>query len=268
MTPRGRPIPSENTTATPLLEEADYQVQLVDLLAEVRVAQTYRNSEATNIEAVFTFPMPLDATLLDLELELGDRRLTGVVEPRREGQERYEDAVVDGDTAVLLEEVQPGLFTLNAGNLLAGETARISLRYAQLFNWQGDAFRFFLPTAAAPRYGDPDAAGLEPHEVPAVDLMAENSCRIEIEASGSLAQAAFVSPSHRIERERSGQSTTIRTAGDRTWMDRDFVLEVKAADDERTFAVREQDGEGAVLWASFHPSWGSTRSTWSFSGRC
>ena len=40
---------------------------LQDLLAEVTVSQTYRNDECTNIEAVYTFPMPLDAVLLDLE---------------------------------------------------------------------------------------------------------------------------------------------------------------------------------------------------------
>ena len=34
---------------------------LRDLLAEVTVSQTYRNDERVNIEAVYTFPLPLDA---------------------------------------------------------------------------------------------------------------------------------------------------------------------------------------------------------------
>ena len=52
---------------------------LQDLLAEVTVSQTYRNDERVNIEAVYTFPLPLDAVLLDLEVEIGGRRLKGVV---------------------------------------------------------------------------------------------------------------------------------------------------------------------------------------------
>ena len=37
---------------------------LQDLLADVTVSQTYRNDERVNIEAVYTFPLPLDAVLL------------------------------------------------------------------------------------------------------------------------------------------------------------------------------------------------------------
>ena len=255
MRPRSLPTPLNESASAPVLEQVDYRVRLIDLLAEVRVVQVYRNSGETNIEAVFTFPMPVDATLLALEVEIADRQLTGVVVERTAGQERYEDAVVDADSAILLEEVQPGLFTLNAGNLLSGETARISLRYAQVFGWQGNSFRFFLPTVVAPRYGDPGAGCLEPHQVPPVDLLTENTCRIEVEASGGLTRAEFVSPSHRIELERADDVTRIRLAGERTPMDRDFVLNVSAPEGERTFAVREENEEGAVLWASFHPTW-------------
>ena len=51
---------------------------LQDLLAEVTVSQTYRNDERVNIEAVYTFPLPLDAVLLDLEVDIGGRALKGV----------------------------------------------------------------------------------------------------------------------------------------------------------------------------------------------
>ena len=36
---------------------------LHDLLAEVTMCQSYRNEEQVNIEAVYTFPLPLDAVL-------------------------------------------------------------------------------------------------------------------------------------------------------------------------------------------------------------
>ena len=55
-------------------------------LPKVTVSQTYRNDERVNIEAVYTFPLPLDAVLLELEVEIGGRLLKGVVvekKPRR-----------------------------------------------------------------------------------------------------------------------------------------------------------------------------------------
>lgn len=52
---------------------------LRDLLSRMAVSRTYRNDEPANIEAVYTFPLPLDAVLLDLKVEIGGRVLKGVV---------------------------------------------------------------------------------------------------------------------------------------------------------------------------------------------
>jgi Ca-activated chloride channel family protein len=78
---------------------------LQDLLAEVTVSQTYRNDERTNIEAVYTFSLPLDAVLLDLEVDIGGRGLKGVVVEKKAAEEKYEDAVEAGDAAVMLEAI-------------------------------------------------------------------------------------------------------------------------------------------------------------------
>ena len=82
---------------------------LQDLLAEVTVSQTYRNDERVNIEAVYTFPLPLDAVLLELGVEIGRRVLKGVVVEKKAAEEKYEDAVEAGDAAVMLEAIEPGL---------------------------------------------------------------------------------------------------------------------------------------------------------------
>ncbi|MEO8185435.1 MAG: VIT domain-containing protein, partial [Deltaproteobacteria bacterium] len=82
---------------------------LRDLLGEVTVCQTYRNDEDVNIEAVYTFPLPLDAVLLDLRVTIGDRTLTGVVLEKKTAEGQYEDAVAAGDAAVMLEAIEPGL---------------------------------------------------------------------------------------------------------------------------------------------------------------
>ena len=42
-------------------------------------------------------------------------------------EEKYEDAVAAGDAAVMLETIEPGLYTMNVGNLLPLETAKITI---------------------------------------------------------------------------------------------------------------------------------------------
>ena len=50
----------------------------------------------------------------------------------------------------MLELLEPGLYTMNVGNLLPGERAKITFSYAMLYRWSGDSVRFFLPTTVAP----------------------------------------------------------------------------------------------------------------------
>ena len=57
------------------LTDVSVSAVLRDLLSEVTVSQTYRNDEQKNIEAVYTFPLPLDAVLLELQVEIGGRVL-------------------------------------------------------------------------------------------------------------------------------------------------------------------------------------------------
>ena len=95
---------------------------------------------------------------------------SAVVVEKKEAEGRYEKAIDRGDSAIMLERAGDGLCTLNLGNLMAGESATIRYRYAQLLRYEHGSVRIAVPTVIAPRYGDPAAAGLEPHQVPATDL--------------------------------------------------------------------------------------------------
>ncbi len=120
------------------------------LLGEIAIAETFRNPEAVPIEAVFTFPVPVAAVLLEVEVEIDERRLQGRVLPAAQAEADYEDAITDGDGAILLQEAGRGLYTLNVGNLLPGQASRLRYRYALLGDWDNDRLRLLLPTTLAP----------------------------------------------------------------------------------------------------------------------
>jgi Ca-activated chloride channel homolog len=235
-----------------VLEEVRAEASINDLLAEVTVAQRYRNPEDTNIEAVYTFPLPLDGVLLGFEVEIGDRKLVGTVVEKSDAERRYEDAITDGDAAVLLEQSEPGLYTASVGNLLPGETATIRFRYGLLLRWNGDRVRFMMPTTIAPRYGDPGAAGLAPHQSPEYAFDAERSFRLSLAVRGFLKDARFNSPSHGISVTPGSQETIIEIAG-KPAMDRDFVLEGRASRSEVAGALLAPDLDGWLALASFRP---------------
>ena len=215
---------------------------------ELTVEQRYENRSARNLEAVFTFPLPVRAVLLGFDLEIGDRKLSAVAVARREASERYEKAIDEGDTAALIEHDGHGLYTVSLGNLLPGETAAIRYRYAELLDAHDGYVRLNVPTVIAPRYGDPRDAGLEGPAVPNVDLLGEYPFEIRLTLAGLRDVSAVRSPSHRIAVEAGPGGLSVALEGC-AFLDRDFVLELaQAAIPTRALVAR--DGEGYVTLAS------------------
>jgi Ca-activated chloride channel family protein len=232
------------------LANASVSVALHDLLAEVTMRQCYRNEEPVNIEAVYTFPLPLDAVLLELEVELGGRVLKGMVVEKKAAEERFEDAVAEGDAAVMLEQLEPGIYTMNVGNLLQGETLTVKFSYSILYRWVGEKLRISLPTTIADRYGD---SPHEPHQTPESSLAVENHFSLQMEIFGSLRDAQFTCPSHPVSLSRLTDRVVVGFQQKQAAMDRDFVFNVKALKASRSFSICGGDGDGLAAVASFQP---------------
>lgn len=200
---------------------------LCDLLAEVTVEHRFRNDEAAPIEAVYSFPLPPEAVLLEARVTLGERELAGRVVGRQAAERRYEEAVVDGDAAVMIERPEPGLYVMNLGNLLPQSEALVTFRYAQVLRRQRGRIRFLHPTTIAPRYG---RWALQPHQVPQATLLAQHDGALEVEILGALANGRIRSSSHEIEVERDADRSVARLRRGRMDLDRDFVLELDAGE--------------------------------------
>jgi len=241
----GNPVP---------LKAVDITVAIQDLFAEVAISHDYANREATDIEVSYTFPVPEDAVLMGIEARIGEREIIGQVAARSEAESRYEDAIAEGDSAILLQEVRPGLHSLSLGNLRPNERARISYHYALALRWNGDRVALRLPTTIAPKYGDPAELGLQPYQ--SLDADPFYTCRVNISASvsGLLADARVSSPSHAIERamESTGLKISLKDSDHST--DRDFVLNFRLQADQKCAATICPDIEGFAAMLSYCPS--------------
>ena len=230
------------------LKEVKVRARLHELIAEVEVEQSYANPQSTNIETVYTFPLPIGAVLLGLEVEIGGKKLSGQVIERKKAERNYEEAVTDGNSAVMLEETGPGLYTASIGNLMANETAVIRYRYALMLSWQGSRLRFLLPTTIAPRYGDAEAAGIQHHKIPKSSLDVEYPFNLSVTVEGTLASAAIASPTHAIAFERLPNGIAAKLSG-LAVMDRDFVLTLES-ETAQSSCIQTPDGEEHVAVAS------------------
>lgn len=221
------------------------------LLLELTVRQAYRNDTGQTLETVYTFPLAWGAVLMGLNVEIAGKRLSGVVVERKDAEERYEEAVADGDTPILLEKSSDGLYTVNLGNLKPGEEAVIEYRYGQLMHYEQSRIRISVPTTIAPRYGDAERqGGIRPHEAVESDVLAEYPLALTLTLVGDLAKGAVQSPSHPIQTQCEDGRLVVSLA--KAHLDRDFVLTVEGLEG-RSMAEMVADGAESVVLASFCP---------------
>ncbi|MFY8060288.1 MAG: VIT domain-containing protein, partial [Arenimonas sp.] len=69
------------------------------LLASLTLTQDYANREDCAIEVSYTVALPQGACLLDVEVQIGERRLRGRVEAKAKAEIRYEQALAEGHSA-------------------------------------------------------------------------------------------------------------------------------------------------------------------------
>lgn len=225
---------------------------LSGLLLDMTVRQTYRNETDQTLETVYTFPLAWGAVLLGLNVEIAGKHLSGVVLEKKEAERRYEDAITDGDSPVLLEQSGDGLFTANLGNLKPGEEAVIEFRYAQLLRYEQNRIRVSVPTTIAPRYGDAERqGGIRPHEAVEADLLAEYPFELSLTLAGDVAKGTVQSPTHTISTACQNDQLLVSLSRG-ACLDRDFVLTIEGLGGQSlsTFA---QDGKDSVVMASFCP---------------
>ena len=142
------------------LRGVDVSSRIAGLLAETSLTQKYQNDTGSNLELAYTFPLPVGATLLSFAVRIGQRQYHGEVIPRKDAEVAYEKALVEGHSAFRLQEIRPGMYHATLGNVMAGESVEIGIRYAETLAWNGRSVCYRLPTTIAPRYGKP--TGMQP----------------------------------------------------------------------------------------------------------
>ncbi|MGB1140345.1 MAG: VIT domain-containing protein [Halioglobus sp.] len=245
-TSRGIEVPLVQTTIGGVLR---------DTALETTVTQHYKNNEYETIEGIYTFPLPVGATLLSVDIDLNGKILHGTVVEKNEAQNTYEEAITDGNSALLLEKISDSMFTLNVGNLQRGDSAIVCIRYVQLLSWQQNTLRIMYPTTIADRYGRPSALGMQPHQATLEDPGIEHRADFSLQILGSLSHCAIHCPSHPLAIKPGNHELNISSASAGLTMDRDIIVSVERPSELAGCAGyydRDLNGQW-VAWLSLNP---------------
>lgn len=205
------------------------------------LTQTFVNDHAEPLAVVYQVPLPADGAVSGYRFVIGEREIMGRIDRRADARRAFEDAILSGRTAALLEQDRTSIFRQELGNVPAGATVSITLTIDQPLSWSaelGGSWEWRFPTVVAPRYlGHPgrvvDADRISPDVT--LDRMA-----VGVSLDLSIEEATFgvESPSHAIcttagqiaaGQVTTGPITAVQLAEGAAALDRDVVVRWRVA---------------------------------------
>ena len=134
------------------LKHTQVDADISGFLARTVVTQQYTNPFKDVIEAVYVFPLPSMAAVNDFVMEVGGRKIVGLVRPRAEAERIYREARARGQTASLLTQERPNIFTQSVANIAPGTGVDIKITYFERLNYEHGQYEWVFPMVVGPRY--------------------------------------------------------------------------------------------------------------------
>jgi Ca-activated chloride channel homolog len=262
------------------LEHTEVAAELSGYLARTVVEQRYKNPFKQAIEAVYIFPLPAMAAVNDFVMQVGPRKIVGVVRPRAEAERIYQEARARGQTASLLTQERPNIFTQSVANIEPGGRVTIKITYFERLNYEHGEYEFVFPMVVGPRYtprkaepeaqlagntGTPEEWSSDTNVVPDASRISPpvlkpgqrsgHDIALTVTLDAGLPITKLTSVAHRVEIARpSPTRNVVRLASGDSIPNRDFVLRWKVAGAETQFGVlAHRDERGGYLTLTMQP---------------
>ena len=183
-------------------------VAVKDRVAEVTVEEWFQNRGPMLGEGIYHYPLPGEAAFSSFSLWQGDNELRGETMDATQARSIYEEIVRRKRDPALIELAGHGLIRARIFPINPGETRKITLRYTQILDRQGDAWRFRYVAGTGP-----GAAGVT------------RSFRLSADSGNRFGDP--YSPTHQIRTTRSDNRLEVTMADSATTGDLDLFLPLR-----------------------------------------
>lgn len=123
------------------------QVTINNGFSRTEVDQVFVNEGASDLEALYSFPVPRQASLSELSLWIDGREAVGEVLEKERARKVYEDQKASGNDTGLAEKDDYKTFTINVYPVRAGADTRVRLVYYQPLEIDLNVGRYVYPLA-------------------------------------------------------------------------------------------------------------------------
>jgi Ca-activated chloride channel family protein len=218
------------------MKETRVTARLNGVIASVHVRQRYRNEGTTPINGKYIFPGSTRAAVNAMTMSIGDRRLVAKIKEKEQARQIFNAAKAAGQTASLLSQKRPNVFSMDVANIAAGTEVVVEMDYTEFLTANEGVYEFMYPGVVGPRYGgDAGAAAISnPYlkKEQNKDSSGRATFNISVELASPIAVHDLQSPTHQVTtRWTSATAATVnlneslQTAGNR-----DYVLHYRLQD--------------------------------------
>jgi Ca-activated chloride channel family protein len=213
--------PSLSTKAT---------IKVSGVVARTQLKQTFHNNSDQWVNGLYVFPLPENAALDHLQIQIGERIIEGQIKEKHEANMLFEQAKNEGKKASLIVQQRPNLFTNSIANIGPNETIVISIEYQQTLAYEHQAFQLRLPLTITPRYtpSSPEQVADQqkadtPVSYPAPATL-EEDISIEVMLQVGLTLNSITSDFHRIKSQKVAEGEYSVQLDQQSIANQDFVL--------------------------------------------
>jgi len=201
-------IPKDESIPPLAIESQRVDIRIKDGVATAKIEQVFRNSVDRNLEAVYVFPLPENASISDFAMMINGRRMSGELVEKGKARGIYEDIVRRMKDPGLLEYLGGNLFRVSVFPVPANGLQKIELEYSQTLEFDGGLYKYVYPL----KTGDKASRTLADFTV-------------GVRLSSRIPLKSIYSPSHKVGISRKGDGeAVIGFEEDRALLDRDFAL--------------------------------------------
>ncbi len=239
------------------LRETRYDTVIVGNMAETSVIQVFHNPLPDRLEALYNFPLPADGAVDDYWIRVGGREIRGVMKTRKDARDTYEKARDAGQSAALLEQQRPNIFSQSVANIPPGGTIEVEMHIVQPLRREDGRYALVLPITVGPRYNPASTTTAEAAAISAPGLPKNvvSCAKVDIQvAIESSLVTDIKSKYHALTVEAAGQTTRLELARGLARPNRDFNLSWQIAGLEpRAQLMAQKTGDGGYFTLTVEP---------------
>lgn len=246
-----------------IILDSDIDAEVNGMIATIKMQQRFKNDSDEWVNGRYVFPLPENGAVDGLTLQIGDRKIVGVINEKEAAKKTFEEAKKAGKEAGLLQQHRPNLFSMAVANIPPQGEVVAEITMIDRVRYDQQIFSLRLPTTLTPRFipgaikqqpvkldieetqnvaintasgwGSntdvvPDAADITPPQKHATSDEISNRFRFELTLNAGVALAKITSDTHEIaisefiDHESSEKLSQITLAKGLEKMDRDLVL--------------------------------------------